>query len=70
MDIFNPYIDLMALDPDSIDDQIDESGIFVEDDPVEKCEGCICKRCSNYSQYSSPNQKDGTFICYSCRIGW
>lgn len=47
------------------------------DAPVEKKakkksdkDGCFCKRCKEWSEFSEPNQEDGTFVCYSCRRGW
>lgn len=27
-----------------------------------------CKKCNEIYPYAEPNQKDGTFKCYSCRI--
>lgn len=27
-----------------------------------------CKQCNEIYPYAEPNQKDGTFKCYSCRI--
>jgi hypothetical protein len=27
-----------------------------------------CKQCQEIYPYAEPNQKDGTFKCYSCRI--
>jgi len=30
-------------------------------------DGCICKICNDYCEYSKPNQPDYTFICYKCR---
>jgi len=27
-----------------------------------------CKKCKEIYPYAAPNQKDGTFKCYSCRI--
>lgn len=32
-----------------------------------KYDGCFCVKCKNYCQFSEPNQKDGTFKCYTCR---
>lgn len=29
--------------------------------------GHWCKSCSTYSAYADSNQKDGTFVCWSCR---
>jgi len=28
---------------------------------------CAGKHCGSYTQYASPNQNDGSFLCYSCR---
>ncbi len=33
--------------------------------PKEKI--CICKKCGDIFPRASPNQKDGTFKCWSCR---
>lgn len=30
-------------------------------------DGFPCKKCTNFFPLSSPNQKDGTLICWSCR---
>lgn len=30
--------------------------------------GCVCKRCNMLNQYAAPNQKDGTYLCYGCRV--
>jgi len=35
---------------------------------VKKDEGCSCKICKEYKRFAGPNQDDGSFICYSCRI--
>lgn len=32
--------------------------------------GCSCKKCDDFNEYAEPNQKDGTFICFSCRRGF
>ena len=32
-----------------------------------KSKGCSCKKCDTYDEYFEANQKDGTFICWSCR---
>ena len=32
-----------------------------------KSNGCICSQCEELYPYAEPNQKDGTFKCYSCR---
>ncbi len=31
-------------------------------------DGMMCKRCEEFCEMSEPNQKDGTFICYSCKF--
>lgn len=33
-------------------------------------DGCFCKKCKEWSEFSEPNQEDGTFVCYTCRKGW
>jgi hypothetical protein len=33
-------------------------------------DGCSCSNCKEFNQFSSPNQQDGSFICYKCRSGW
>lgn len=32
-----------------------------------KSNGCVCLKCRELYPYAEPNQKDGTFKCYSCR---
>lgn len=32
-----------------------------------KSTGCICTRCKEFYEYAEPNQKDGSFKCFSCR---
>lgn len=32
--------------------------------------GCICKICHQLAPYAMPNQMDGKFICYGCKIDW
>jgi hypothetical protein len=32
-----------------------------------KLDGMVCISCYKFSQYASPNQDNGTFICYMCR---
>lgn len=39
---------------------------FVKDLPKNK-DGYICIRCDELYPFSEPNQKNGTFKCYSCR---
>lgn len=29
--------------------------------------GSTCVRCKITNEYAAPNQKDGTYVCYSCR---
>lgn len=31
-------------------------------------EGAHCARCGEFSSYSEPNQENGTFLCYLCRV--
>lgn len=33
-------------------------------------DGCSCKKCKEHYPYAEPNQKDGTLICYACRMRW
>jgi hypothetical protein len=35
--------------------------------PQKKSEGCTCVKCKTFNPYAEPNQKDGSFKCYSCR---
>jgi hypothetical protein len=35
--------------------------------PMAKYDGYNCAKCNDYARMAAPNQKDGTFICYSCR---
>lgn len=32
-----------------------------------KSDGCTCEKCKELFPYAEPNQKDGSFKCYSCR---
>jgi hypothetical protein len=29
-------------------------------------DGCSCKECGEFSEYSVPNQEDGTMVCWRC----
>jgi hypothetical protein len=29
--------------------------------------GCYCKACKDYDRYYTPNQPDGSFLCFRCR---
>jgi len=40
---------------------------FVKDIPETKSNGCVCTKCDNLFEYAEPNQKDGSFKCFSCR---
>lgn len=36
--------------------------------PAQACQsGMKCNRCKEFNSYGEPNQKDGTYRCYSCR---
>lgn len=37
---------------------------------VKKKDGCTCKKCQEFYPYAEPNQKDGTLVCYGCRMTW
>ncbi len=30
--------------------------------------GCICKRCNSKNDFAAPNQKDGSYVCFECRV--
>ena len=30
--------------------------------------GCICARCNMKNEYAGPNQPDGTYKCFDCRV--
>lgn len=32
--------------------------------------GSTCKKCNITNEYATPNQPDGSFICYKCRSGY
>jgi hypothetical protein len=32
--------------------------------------GCTCKSCNDLYPQSEPNQDDGSFVCYGCRMTW
>ncbi len=32
-----------------------------------KCVGYHCNRCKDFFEFAEPNQKDGSFKCFSCR---
>lgn len=42
--------------------------ISIDSDKKKNSNGCVCLKCNELYPYSEPNQKDGTFKCYSCRI--
>jgi hypothetical protein len=71
------YIDLYEV-PESInnitDDDYWNEGEFMiplfepEEPPAKKVyNGFNCIKCQEFNKYAEPNQKDGTFKCYSCR---
>lgn len=33
-------------------------------------DGCDCKKCKVFYQYSEPNKDDGTLVCWACRNGY
>lgn len=35
---------------------------------VANCGGSACTVCKNFNEYAIPNQKDGTYKCYNCRV--
>src|SRR5271157_3919359 len=37
---------------------------------AKKSDGCTCKKCREFYPYAEPNQKDGTLVCYGCRMIW
>ena len=46
---------------------------FTEDFVIETkkfSDGCTCKKCREFFPYAEPNQKDGTLVCYGCRMTW
>ena len=30
--------------------------------------GMVCKSCNAKNEYAGPNQSDGTYVCYQCRV--
>jgi len=34
---------------------------------VRRSNGCTCKHCGEIYPYAEPNQRDGSFKCWSCR---
>lgn len=66
----NPQLELFAsqngFDFDWINDLPKEN---VED--LELTDGQTCASCKDFYPYADrPNQKDGTFKCWSCRHSW
>lgn len=56
--IFNFELDLPTLN--------DDYAVIVNDD---SSDGCTCNHCGEFYPYAEgPNQDDGTFKCYSCRL--
>lgn len=45
---------------------VDESTEEIKDDR----DGCTCKKCKEFYPYAESNQKDKSFVCYSCRNGY
>ncbi len=44
---------------------------IVENQPtqsIKKNEGCFCSICQQFNPMSEPNQDDGSFKCYVCRV--
>ncbi len=39
-------------------------------DKTNKPQGYVCKKCSDFCEYAECNQRDGSFVCYSCRTRW
>lgn len=35
--------------------------------PKKKSNGSTCVKCKEFNPYAEPNQKDGSFKCFSCR---
>jgi hypothetical protein len=29
--------------------------------------GCNCRKCNMKNEFAAPNQKDGSYVCYTCR---
>jgi hypothetical protein len=50
---------------------IDENVVYIQEKMIAyvhaKQEGVYCKICEEFCRYAESNQKDGTFICFSCR---
>lgn len=78
--MYDIYFDLthmhQIVDSDSDSDNegegywsLGENFEFVKDLPKNKSSnGCTCKKCGEIFPYAEPNQKDGTFKCYSCKM--
>lgn len=51
---------------------LDADIIFIQENLISKVvselDGMTCTKCGEFYAMSSPNQDDGTLICYSCRF--
>jgi formylmethanofuran dehydrogenase subunit E len=67
--MFDNLFDLAYLyDQDEVENKDAFNFDFVVDlQKTKKSNGCTCKSCNEIYPYDEPNQKDGTFKCYSCR---
>lgn len=45
----------------------DDYPVIVKKSSKRKSNGCICDKCGELYPYAEPNQKDGSFKCWSCR---
>lgn len=46
---------------------VDQSLISTQMHINSSVDGCSCSKCNDFARMASPNQDDGTFICYGCR---
>lgn len=38
---------------------------------LEEANGMSCKKCNVFNEYvTTPNQSNGSYVCYRCRSGW
>ena len=69
-DIFFNLNDMhQPCDDDEIDYYFEGEQLVFFPDEIEKVSGPLtCPKCLEIYPYAVPNQKDGSFICYSCRV--
>jgi hypothetical protein len=51
---------------------LDENIVYIQENMIARInsilDGMVCSKCKDFFQMASPNQPDGTLICYACRF--